>query len=388
MAKFLFTTTCLVAFCLLASLVGCQQTKSARLHPSESILPWKIADFQAYRSATREWLTSNRIPVTDNLQQEIEMNLPFECKPQGKAVAGVLFVHGLGDSPYFFNDVGEYLCDKGYWVRAILLPGHGSKPGDMLKVSYNSWQQIVDYQVAGFAKKVDRLLLAGFSTGANLATITAFEREDIEALLLFSPAFESSFAYTWLAPYITSVYPWPNVEPEDNPTRYNSMAMQGFAAYQQSVDVLADKFDERALEVPAFMVVAQEDSVVDVDRVAEYFERSMTSPHKRLYWLGSDAPDINGMEKWPMPIAAQRIGAASHMSVMFKPDNPLYGADGSIRICDNGQSEEKTQQCEDEEKVWYGPWGFTEEEKVYARLTYNPYYDKMLRRLGSFLSTL
>lgn len=97
------------------------------------------------------------------------------------------------------------------------------------------------------------------------------EELDIKGLMHFSPAFKSRFFVSRLAPYIDSLFPWPNVEEEDNPSRYNSTAMPGFAAYQESVNVLQDLFsksekEKRALNLPVLMVVAEKDSVVDTKK--------------------------------------------------------------------------------------------------------------------------
>lgn len=364
-------------------LSACQQVQSPRYSPSASLPPFEFAKFADYRQATAEWLQQHRLPVTRNADWEVTINSPFSCGEQ--YTTGILLVHGLGDSPYFFHDVARDFCQAGYQVRAILLPGHGSKPGDMLQADYPLWQAVTDYHVTQFARDVDTLVLGGFSTGANLVTLTAANRDDIAGLVLFSPAFQPDFFVTRLAPYATALYPWPNLEDEDNPTRYNSIAMQGFAAYQQSVTALSDTLEDARLSIPVFMVVAEKDSVVNVERVAETFHTRFTAQPKQMMWLGEQPPEYSGVTGYTMQLPQQRIGAASHMAVLFEPGNVLYGTKGSLRICDNGQSDSKAAACERGEVVWYGPWGYTEKGKVFARLTYNPYYSTMLRQLQAFL---
>ncbi|GGF71710.1 alpha/beta hydrolase [Alteromonas lipolytica] len=374
-----FRPTVLIGLLCLTSLVflsSCQQTPEPRFTPSETVLPTRVSPFADYQRAVADWLTKNRMTTGFEKRWEVSLNTPFECGVgNGK---GVLFIHGLGDSPYFFHDIAERLCASNVWVRSILLPGHGSKPGDMLNASYALWQQTTDFHVAQFAEQVDELYLAGFSTGTNLAVISASKRDDIHGLLLFSPAFQSKFAVTWLAPYMTSVFRWPNVEPEDNPTRYNSIAMQGFAAYQGSVDAVQASLQKQSVALPVLLVVPEGDSVVAVDAVADYYHQYFTSTANQLLWLGEQETAPQNSQVLSMDIPAQRIGAASHMSVLFSPDNPLYGIDGNIRICDNGQGSSKTARCEAGEKVWYGPWGLTADDKVFARLTYNPHFDTMM----------
>ncbi|MDC8831561.1 alpha/beta hydrolase [Alteromonas gilva] len=355
-----------------------------RFVASVTPLPTTVSPFTRYQHAVAQWLAEHRVSVGNNAKWEVTLNTPFECGVGNKT--GVLFVHGLGDSPYFFSDVGERLCQHGFWVRTVLLPGHGSKPGDMLNASYSAWQDTAEYHIDAFSQQVNRLFLGGFSTGTHIAVVAASERPAISGLLLFSPAFEPNFGVTWLAPYMTSVYRWPNLEPEDNPTRYNSVAMQGFAAYQHSVDAVSQTLAAKPLSQPVFMVIPEGDSVVDVREVGRLYQRRFKHPDNALLWLGNGAQAPAGAKVLSMTIPAQRISAASHMSVLFSPGNPLYGIDGTLRICDNGQSDEKTARCEAGETVWYGPWGYTEENKVYARLTYNPYFDIMVREAVAFLN--
>lgn len=363
-----------------------------------------VQPFDNYLNEVESYLQEHRTFISNNKTQEIFMNMPFECGTQFRDI-GVLLVHGLGDSPYFFRDVANAMCNEGIHVRTILLPGHGSKPGDMLNVSYQQWQTETNHHIRLFSKEVDNLYIGGFSTGANLTTIASFsmaEELDIKGLMHFSPAFKSRFFVSRLAPYIDSLFPWPNVEEEDNPSRYNSTAMPGFAAYQESVNVLQDLFthsekEERTLNLPVLMVVAEKDSVVDTAIIAEQFRDNFTHPHKCLLWQGEDDPEVpeNTLIMQTMTIPEQRISAASHMSTLFSDKNPLYGTASDFRICDNGQGSDAEARCKAGEEVWYGPWGFkpgnadgnlanSEQDRVYARLTYNPYFDRMVDQLLAF----
>lgn len=394
---------CAASFALFL-LSGCHSSHSSQFSASAQAFPVGVQPFDNYLNEVERYLLEHRAFITDNKVQEMSMNMPFECGTQYRNI-GVLLVHGLGDSPYFFSDVANAMCNEGIHVRTILLPGHGSKPGDMLNVSYQEWQAETNHHIRLFSEEVDNLYIGGFSTGANLTTIASFtmaEEIEIKGLMHFSPAFKSRFFVSRLAPYIDSLFPWPNVEEEDNPSRYNSTAMPGFAAYQESVNVLQDLFSQtelakRTLNLPVLMVVAEKDSVVDTLKVAAQFRDNFTHPHKCLLWQGEDTPDVpeNTLIMQTMNVPEQRISAASHMSTLFSDKNPLYGTASDFRICDNGQGNEAEARCKAGEEVWYGPWGFkpdktdetvaySKHEKVYARLTYNPYFGRMVDQLLAF----
>jgi pimeloyl-ACP methyl ester carboxylesterase len=86
-------------------------------------------------SATKAWLEKYRVFLTLGAESEIRANLPFEIRPAknprtgptGKT-KGILLVHGLGDSPGTFVDLAQEFAARGFLVRTVLLPGHGTRP--------------------------------------------------------------------------------------------------------------------------------------------------------------------------------------------------------------------------------------------------------------------
>ena len=379
-----------IALAGMALLTACHSSHSAQFTASNATFPIQTAPFSKYLRQVKQYLEANREFIGDEKAAEIAMNMPFECGEENSDI-GLLLVHGLGDSPFFFQDIASAMCEQGVRVRTLLLTGHGTKPGDMLTVSYEQWQNETNFHVELFSREVNTLFIGGFSTGANLTTLAAFERSDIAGLVHFSPAFKSRFFVSRLAPYIDTLFPWPNVEEEDNPTRYNSTAMPGFAAYQESVNALQARLNDKKdanskLHIPVLMVVAEEDSVVDTKTVAEQFKSNFTHPKKCLIWQGQNAPDVmpQHLMVQSMKRPELRISAASHMSPLFSKDNAFYGTQSAFRICDNGQGADNEHVCKSGGDVWYGPWGYKEEGKVHARLTYNPYFEQLVTQLVAF----
>ena len=154
------------------------------------------------------------------------------------------------------------------------------------------------------------------------------------------------------------------------------------------------------------MIIAAQDSVVDTQHVAEQFRDNFLASKKCLLWQGApptflQTPDTanqpysrsepinygNNIVVQPMRLSKRRVSAASHMSPLFSPDNSLYGEQNNFRICDNGQSAEKEARCLTGEAVWFGPWGMEEGDKIFARLTYNPYFDKLVDQMLAFTDT-
>ena len=85
------------------------------------------------------------------LDKVIDGNAPFSLEPTGDDIAGrekkyrrgILLTHGLSDSPYFMHHVARFFQAEGFRVMAVLLPGHGTRPGDLLEVRWQEWARAV-----------------------------------------------------------------------------------------------------------------------------------------------------------------------------------------------------------------------------------------------------
>ncbi|WP_460385186.1 alpha/beta hydrolase [Pseudomonas amygdali] len=339
--------------------------------------------FEDYRQQTIELIRKQRNFQTADHEAELGWNAPRQWTPTGTPKGGVLLVHGLGDSAWSFNDVAQKLADQGYLVRTVLLPGHGTRPEDMLEVRLEQWQQVVREQTQQLSREVPKVYLGGFSTGANLVLYYAYDHEEIAGLVLFSPAFRSNSGYAWLTPWIGWARPWlaaPNdgLRPMQTPVRYMNMPTNGFAQFYRSSALTQDRLHQRRYDKPVFIAIAEHDSVLDTDYVLDNFSQRFSNPASRLIWYGdlpARAANTPRVEVRKDYLPEYRISRFSHMGLLFSADNPLYGVSGSQRICWNGQSTPDTAKCMAGEPVWYSDWGYTEPGKIHARLTFNPYFE-------------
>lgn len=359
-----------------AALAGCAA-------PSAPVAkaPAGQASFDDYARETRAWIAGRRAFQTASPADELDWNAPREWRPAGTPTRGVLLVHGLGDSPWSFADVGAALAAQGYLVRTALLPGHATRPEDLVDVDLEDWRRVVREQAAILARDVPQVYLGGFSTGANLALEHALEHDDVQGLLLFSPALKSGVAGDWLLPWLARVKTWmrapSDTQAQQSALRYLNVPTNAFAQYYRSSVAVREKIARHAFDKPAVLVLAEHDSVVDVQHALQTFTTRFTHPASRMIWYGTLAPQATPARVLVRPdrLAAQRISQFSHMGVLFAPDNPLYGAQGTQRICWNGQGHAERARCLAGDPVWFSEWGYHEPGKVHARLTYNPWFD-------------
>ena len=342
---------------------------------------YQAAAIRSVRGQSDFQTANHELETFRNTPHEWDSMTPASKQQSGSSRDGVLLVHGLGDSPWSFHDLAERLSADGYIVRTILLPGHGTKPADMLDVTAEQWQTIVNDQADALARDIDgNLYLGGFSTGANLILNYAYQHPDVDGLLLFSPGFKS-FSFGWLAPLLASIRPWlitpTEDKPQQNEVRYMNVPINGYAQDYRS-SITAQKWLENAYKKPVFMVVSEHDSVLDTDYLLDTFNSRFTHPDSRLIWYGKlPDPGINSSRILVRSdfIPEERISQFSHMGILFSPDNPLYGRNGTLRICLNSTNSAQTAACEAAtNSVWFSAWGYEEDNKVHARLTFNPYF--------------
>lgn len=358
-----------------AFLIGCAS------EPTPDMLPGGQPNFDTYAIQAKAYVAERRHYVTDDHVAEIEGNSPFEIRPKNPNGQAVLMIHGLGDSPWTFTDLGKTLADQGYLVRTMLLPGHGTRPADMIGVTSEDWTKAVNEQVALLKKQYPKIWLAGFSTGCNLALDYSEEHpDDVEGLLLFSPAMQVRTSLIKLAPIADLFVTWLRAPDKktagDAPFKYNTVPMDAIVAFKHTMDTSNDYLTKNKITKPVIVMMSQHDSIINTQSLVKVFDKALTNPASKIIWYGK-LPD----GKYSKKVVAKsdylpelRIKSFAHMSIPFSPDNVWYGKDGKFRYCRNSASAKDVQDCRNDPDVWYGAWGTHDGEHSFARLTYNPYF--------------
>ncbi len=155
--------------------------------------------------------------------------------------AGVLLLHGLSDSPYSMKTLGQILHRQNYWVIGLRLPGHGTAPSGLLKVTWQDFSAAVRLAVHHLRDKIgpDRpLYIVGYSNGAALAveySLAAMEDEKLskaDALVLLSPAIDVTpiaalAVWQERLSHLSGLekLAWSDIQPEFDPYKYNSFTV-------------------------------------------------------------------------------------------------------------------------------------------------------------------
>lgn len=363
-------------------------------------------------------------------QDRIRLIAPHEWRPaqsacQNTASEGILLVHGLTDTPFVMRDLGNSLSaipGRCFLIRSILLPGHGTGPGDLLKVSFADWQAAFRYGLESFRHLVNEVHLVGFSTGAALALETALSPRPSEpriaSVIVLSPLVRVHDAlariplvprlYGWQAQYDRGTR-WLDIDPDQDFAKYESFPVNA----AEQVILLGKQLGarpERRVSVPVFMVLAAEDQTVDPNAALEFFERrtSKELPNELLLYV---RPELRAIYEQKLRSIRDRTifvdGDLSHIATPVAPDNPHYGAGAGTyknclhyleagnrsKYCACLPSSQISAVCPPGSGNANVPEGETtaanmKAHPLFRRLTYNPKFDGLMTEMQKFLTTV
>jgi esterase/lipase len=306
--------------------------------------------FADYVARNRAMLRRVHAGAAD-LDRIIDGNAPFELAPlpgfapgQQKAYRrGVLLTHGLSDSPYTMRHLAEFFRQNGFRVMAILLPGHGTQPGDLLDVTWQEWAKAVAYGAYKLAEEADEIYLAGYSTGAALSVYHSLRDARVRGLFLFSPALritpKAAFAklhklYSWLLPSAR----WVDIKPDLDIYKYESFTKNAAAQAYALTRVLGKQLRRQGIDIPVFVAASADDITVRTEVIFEFIARARHDASRLV--LYTTEPDkmpsgipADRLELVDSVIPGQRILSSAHTAIVMPPEDPHYGAAGEYSNC-------------------------------------------------------
>lgn len=352
--------------------------------------------FTDYIAQCKALITQHRLDLnTINAEQIIAANSPFELNPPQPAKYGALLIHGLFDSPFLMQDIGLKLQAQGILARAILLPGHGTIPGDLLHVDYRQWLQAVRYGIATLAKEVDTIFLVGFSTGASLALHhTLQDSAKIAGVVLLAPALKICSALAGIANWHKILsWRWARAawlhQAKDEMldyAKYRSVPLN--AVYQVYRLIQAINKAEPA-KFPLFFSLSQDDNTVCSRSSLHYFQHQ-THPKNKLLLYSNDAttyidPRIT-LRHASYP--KLRIYHFSHLALPISQQNPHYGEKGDYCFASHTAKDNDTIYGEfSQNQINLNEWLFKLKltQHHYQRLSFNPDFDFLAWNIIQFM---
>lgn len=294
---------------------------------------FKGNDFEDYIEHTRKKIRLARLDLhSDQVEEIIDANAPFMWMPKENSFnkkRAILLIHGLYNSPFSLKDLGHVFYQQGFLVYGILLPGHGTVPGDLLHIQRQSWQQAIDFAVNVFKDRIDELYLCGMSTGGLLCVDYHFRHPQmkIQGLITLAPALKIKNIAAPLSPWIAKLCPWLEKNDQNNYTKYRSFATQPVTeVYRLGKEVLQKMQAKKYLDTRLFMAFSHSDQVISA-KACEQFFKHYASDNSRCFIhrtgiMASIDPRIHYLDD-TFPENPPYI--LRHNGLPISPNNSYYG---------------------------------------------------------------
>jgi len=376
-----------------------------------SVFNGEALSFADYIAQSRDMIRRVRAETSAvNLHQAVEGNAPFELLPAGTDSAGkekkfrrgILLTHGLSDSPYFMRHLAALFHAQGFRVLAVLLPGHGTRPGDMLDVRWQEWLKTVAYGTDRLAGEVDELYLGGYSAGGALSIYQSLRDPRVRGLFLFAPALDIShkaaFAnwyklFSWLRPRVK----WLEIKPDRDLYKYESFANNTAAQMYALTRVLHAQLQSQKVEIPIFTVASMDDKTVNISATIAFMQQQ-GNPLNKLIIYTTDAKKMaqdyaaNNIEWIDSVVSEQKILSSAHTAILVAPDDAHYGMNGEYVNCIHyyPQDMDKYETCMTQpQDCWQGEVTAANMNAVtLRRLMYNPHFAELQDSLKLFIANI
>ena len=327
-------------------------------------------------------------------------NAPFELLPLGDFEKGqdkpykrgVLLVHGLIDSPYHMRHLASFFQRNGFRVMAVLLPGHGTQPGDLLDMRWQEWAKAVAYGADCLSSEVDELYLAGFSAGAALSVLQAAHDERVRGLFLFSPAFEIDPRAKWaklhkLYSWLLRKAAWVSLMQDNDPYKYESFCKNAAA----QMYALTQALPQREVKIPVFAVASADDATVNSAATLRFMQRAR-HPCSKLVWYATEKTGQQNVEWVNSAVPEKRILSSAHTAIVLPPEDAHYGEAGDYANCLHylpHDTEGYSACIARAQEVWHGEVHAQNlKHGLVRRLMYNPHYAEMEASMKKFIEGL
>ncbi|HEY0928616.1 MAG TPA: alpha/beta fold hydrolase [Gemmatimonas sp.] len=219
---------------------------------------------------------------------------PFRL--QGTNGRAVLVLHGFNDTPQSMRHLATRLHGEGYTVDVPRLPGHGGSLVELARDGHaDQWRVAVRDAYDVLRRTHDTVHLCGQSMGGALATLEAYDRVEVRALVLLAPYLGMPFDMRWqtyaaamlkpFTPYHRSKGSERSIhDPEARaqalgPGIVTPGALAGLRTVATAVHNILP-----SMTVPTLYIQSREDNRISVSDATRYFSR-IGSSIKEQRWL-------------------------------------------------------------------------------------------------------
>jgi esterase/lipase len=182
------------------------------------------------------------------------------------------------------KELADYLGRKGVWVYVIRLKGHGTSPDDLARRTSEDWRESVDSGYGALKHVCDRVMVGGFSFGGGLALDCAARLEEVAGVFAVCPPMRLQDLSSRFAPTVAAwnrVMDFIHIQvgkrefvaivPEHPNINYSRLPVAALVEMGRFMKGLESRL--AGIHVPALIVQAQGDPVVDPAGTKQLFEK-------------------------------------------------------------------------------------------------------------------
>jgi esterase/lipase len=354
--------------------------------------------FAEYIQQTQKMIAKARADLTpENRDMILAANSPYEFFPstpetgvKKKYKRAMLMVHGLSDAPFSLMEMGKIFAQNGFFVRGVLLPGHGTVPADLLHVRYEEWVRCVEYGIASLKEIAEEVFITGFSLGGTLAIRHALKNKDLSGLILLAPAFQFATLrvpfYTHYFRYLQYIFPrfkWFFKQPQTDYAKYQTFTVNASIQTMHLMKEAREAIQKNSCQLPIFIAASADDELISPKATFDLFNKNQY-PKKQILIYGDRLKYLEkfeGVEVKNSAVPQQHIINFSHACLSVSPHNPQYGIDTDYHDFSHYFGEMPSS----EKKIFLGSPTFqTLKKYAIQRLRYNPDFDGMMERILNF----
>ena len=217
---------------------------------------------------------------------------------QGDTGTGILLVHGFTSAPQEMHDLGKHLAGQGHSVLGVRLPGHATRPADLIRVRWRDWLAAVEDGYSLLDKTCDHLVVMGLSLGGALALLLAASRPVAGVVAMGTPyklpPWPDLRWLRYLLPYLRPIsailryFPKPPINDYKDQQAYRDHVSYSVFPIRSIPEVvkLLQLLREQlpTLRAPVLLMHAVEDRGVSPDN-ARLIYSQLGSDEKELVWI-------------------------------------------------------------------------------------------------------
>ena len=186
---------------------------------------------------------------------------------------GVLLIHGYMAAPHEVRELAEYLGEKGIWVYAPRVRGHGTSPEDLAGRKYQEWIKSVEDGYAILTTICDRVVAGGFSNGAGLALELATRIPGLSGIFAICPPLKLK---DFSSNFVPAIDAWNRLmdrfrregakkefvenNPENPHINYSRNPISGIRELERLMEKIEPVIP--SIKIPALVIQAHDDPVV------------------------------------------------------------------------------------------------------------------------------